>query len=71
VDVQTDGERRFTAKNIHGGMPAGAADPDPFDVYLSSPTIAEDAVYFGSGDGNIYALEATSGTLKWSTRPAM
>jgi outer membrane protein assembly factor BamB len=62
---QTDGERRFTAKNIHGGMPAGESDPDPFDVYLSSPTIADGAVYFGSGDGNIYALDAVSGALKW------
>jgi outer membrane protein assembly factor BamB len=62
---QTDGEHRFIAKNIHGGMPAGEADPDPFDVYLSSPTIAHGVVYFGSGDGNIYALDAASGTLKW------
>lgn len=62
---QTDGERRFTAKSIHGGQPAGEADPDPFDVYLSSPTIADGVVYFGSGDGNIYALDAASGSLKW------
>src|SRR5882724_11006878 len=62
---QTDGEHRFIAKNIHGGMPAGEADPDPFDIYLSSPTIVDGVVYFGSGDGNIYALDAASGTLKW------
>jgi outer membrane protein assembly factor BamB len=47
---QTDGERRFTAKNIHGGMPIAEADPDPFDVYLSSPTLADGTVYFGSGE---------------------
>src|SRR5258708_2762885 len=62
---QTDGEHRFIAKNIHGGMPAAEADPDPFDAYLSSPTIADGVVYFGSGDGNIYALDASSGALKW------
>ncbi len=62
---KTDGERRFTAKNIHGGMPIAEADPDPFDVYLSSPVIADGTVYFGSGDGNVYALDAASGTLKW------
>jgi outer membrane protein assembly factor BamB len=62
---QTDGERRFTAKNIHGGMPVAEADPDPFDVYLSSPAIADGTVYFGSGDGNVYALDALSGALKW------
>jgi eukaryotic-like serine/threonine-protein kinase len=39
--------------------------PDPFDFYLSSPVIWHGAVYFGSGDTNIYALDATSGVLKW------
>ena len=39
--------------------------PDPFDVYLTSPAIWSGAVYFGSGDGNIYALDAATGVLKW------
>jgi eukaryotic-like serine/threonine-protein kinase len=39
--------------------------PDPFDVYLTSPAIWSGAVYFGSGDGNIYALDAATGALKW------
>lgn len=39
--------------------------PDPFDFYLSSPAVWNGAVYFGSGDGNVYALDANSGTLKW------
>jgi outer membrane protein assembly factor BamB len=39
--------------------------PDPFDFYLSSPVVANGAVYFGSGDTNIYALDAASGALKW------
>ena len=39
--------------------------PDPFDVYLSSPAVSNGAVYFGSGDGNVYALDAASGVLKW------
>jgi outer membrane protein assembly factor BamB len=38
---------------------------DPFDVYLSSPVVAGGSVYFGSGDGNLYALDAASGQLKW------
>ena len=61
----TAGEHRFTAKHIHGAQPSGEADPDPFDVYLSSPTVADGVVYFGSGDGNVYALDAASGALKW------
>ena len=39
--------------------------PDPFDFYLSSPTLSGDAVYFGSGDGNVYSLDAASGKLNW------
>jgi eukaryotic-like serine/threonine-protein kinase len=62
---QTGGERRFTAKHLHGGLPEAEEDPDPFDFYLSSPTVWNGHVYFGSGDGNIYALDAASGALKW------
>jgi PQQ enzyme repeat len=51
--------------NLHGADPAGESMPDPFDIYLSSPTIDADTVYVGSGDGNIYALDAASGTLRW------
>ncbi len=39
--------------------------PDPFDCYLSSPVVWKGAVYFGSGDGNIYSLNAASGVLNW------
>ena len=61
----TGGEKRFTAQHIHGSEPANDLMPDPFDFYLSSPTVADGKVYFGSGDGNIYALDATTGALKW------
>ncbi len=59
------GEHRFTATHLHGSIPAAEAMPDPFDVYLSSPVVSGGAVYFGSGDGNIYALDAATGALKW------
>jgi outer membrane protein assembly factor BamB len=62
---QTAGEHRFTATHLHGAQPAAESMPDPFDFYLSSPAIWNDAVYFGSGDGNIYALNASTGALKW------
>jgi eukaryotic-like serine/threonine-protein kinase len=62
---QTEGERRFAAKHIHGSLPAAETMPDPFDFYLSSPVIWSGNIYFGSGDENIYALDANSGTLKW------
>lgn len=62
---QTEGERRFAGKHLHGSEPAGESMPDPFDCYLSSPAIWNGAVYFGSGDGNVYALDAATGSLKW------
>ena len=61
----TAGERRFEGKHLHGVQPIAELMPDPFDVFLSSPAVSQDAVYFGSGDGNIYALDVNSGSLKW------
>lgn len=67
---KTDGERRFAAKHLHGAEPANETMPDPFDLYLSSPVIANGIVYFGSGDTGVYALDATSGNLKWKFKAA-
>jgi eukaryotic-like serine/threonine-protein kinase len=62
---KTGGERRYTATHLHGAVPASESQPDPFDFYLSSPAVVQGTVYFGSGDGNVYALDAASGDLKW------
>ena len=64
----TAGERRFAGKYLHGHLPRGETMPDPFDLYLSSPAVWRGAVYFGSGDGNVYALDAKSGRPKWTFR---
>lgn len=64
----TEGERRFTAKGIHALQPKGESMPDPWDFYLSSPAVANGVVYFGSGDGHVYALSAANGALKWKVR---
>lgn len=64
----TGGERRFAAKRLHGATPAAETMPDPFDFYLSSPVVVNGLVYFGSGDGNVYALDAASGALKWKVQ---
>jgi eukaryotic-like serine/threonine-protein kinase len=61
----SEGERRFSGRHLHGTDPAAESMPDPFDFYLSSPSIDADTVYVGSGDGNIYALDASSGALRW------
>jgi outer membrane protein assembly factor BamB len=62
---RTEGERQFTARHLHGFQPAAELMPDPWDCWLSSPAVWKDAVYFGSGDGNVYALDAATGALKW------
>lgn len=59
------GERRFAAPNLHGMQPAAESHPDPWDNYLSSPAVWQNIVYFGSGDGNIYALRANDGAMLW------
>ena len=61
----TGGERRFEAKGLHGMQPKNQTIADPYDVYLSSPVVVDGIVYFGSGDGSVYALDATTGDLKW------
>lgn len=65
---ETGGERRFAHKGLHGLQPSGEAKPDPWDFFLSSPAVYNGAVYFGSGDGNIYSLDAATGSLKWRFR---
>jgi len=61
----TEGERNFTAKHLHGLQPAAQSMPDPWDCWLSSPAVWEGTVYFGSGDGNVYALDAKTGGMRW------
>lgn len=36
-----------------------------WDYYTSSPVLADGAVIVGSGDGNLYALDALSGEERW------
>jgi outer membrane protein assembly factor BamB len=62
---KTAGEHRFSARHLHGAAPDTELMPDPFDYYLSSPAVWNGTVYFGSGDGNVYALDARAGSLKW------
>jgi outer membrane protein assembly factor BamB len=65
---KTLGERRFSASHLHGSEPAAEVMPDPFDLYLSSPVVADGRVYFGSGDHNVYALDAHDGKAIWTFR---
>jgi len=58
-------ERKFEAKNLHGYPSAAQTIPDAWDIFTSSPAVANDKVYFGSGDGNVYAVDAQTGAVVW------
>ncbi|HEY1583125.1 MAG TPA: PQQ-binding-like beta-propeller repeat protein [Chthoniobacterales bacterium] len=62
----TDGERQ--SRGIHDLEPKNQTIADPYDAFLSSPVVAQAAVYFGSGDGDIYAVDTTTGDLCWKFR---
>jgi len=61
----TEYERKFEAKNLHGYPSAAQTIPDAWDVFTSSPAVVNGKVFFGSGDGNVYAVDAKSGVLQW------
>jgi len=61
----TPGERRFEARGLNGQQPLAQTFADPYDVYLSSPLVVQGTVFFGSGDGHLYAVDAASGALRW------
>jgi outer membrane protein assembly factor BamB len=62
---RTAGEARYSVKGIHGLMPSNELMPEPFDMFISSPTIAGTTLYFGSGDHSVYAIDARTGSLRW------
>jgi len=66
---RTGGEKKVGAKGLWTMKPADRYMDDLFDFFLSSPVIGADGhdpvVYFGSSDGNLYALHALTGKKKW------
>jgi eukaryotic-like serine/threonine-protein kinase len=62
---KTDGEKVFAAPNIHGIQAEGKIIDDPYDLFLSSATVSEGTVFFGTGKGSVYALDARTGEKIW------
>jgi outer membrane protein assembly factor BamB len=63
--LPTEYERKFEAKNLHGYPSPAQTIPDAWDIFTSSPAVANGKVFFGSGDGNMYAADALTGVLQW------
>ncbi|HUQ83154.1 MAG TPA: PQQ-binding-like beta-propeller repeat protein, partial [Gemmatimonadaceae bacterium] len=62
VDAAT-GKQRW--KFATGPLKGWAWGHESGDVYTSSPAFVGGVVYFGAGDGRVYAVDATSGKEKW------
>jgi len=67
---ETTGERRWRAANLDGMTPEGEVHTDPWDFFLSSPAIVDGVVYFGTGEGMLYALDAQTGAERWAFETA-
>ena len=66
---KTGGEKQNGDTSYWGMKPVGMYMKDLWDFFLSSPIVdksGEDVnVYFGSSDGNLYAVNAKDGSVKW------
>lgn len=62
---KTAGEHVFAAPGIHGLPEKDRALNDPWDMFLSSPVVANGNIYFGCGEGIFYSLNCNSGTKNW------
>ncbi|WP_268846545.1 PQQ-binding-like beta-propeller repeat protein [Flavobacterium aestivum] len=67
---KTGGENWFGEKGSLGMKPLDMYMDDLWDFFLSSPVInleeENPSLFFGSSDGNVYALNALTGELKWT-----
>lgn len=62
--IDKSGKPLWQFKTFSGALPDRRYDWP--DYYQSSPLIESTAVYFGAGDGRVYAVDVATGGLKWS-----
>ncbi|WP_184547797.1 PQQ-binding-like beta-propeller repeat protein [Mucilaginibacter sp. FT3.2] len=71
---KTEGEKKVGLKGLWGMLSTNLYMEDPYDLYISSPVVLKKGkkatVYFGSGDGYLYALNVNSHHLKWKFKTA-
>jgi outer membrane protein assembly factor BamB len=67
---KTGGERFVGRKGLWTMAPKSQYMDDQYDFFLSSPVLdlndKDLTVYFGSSDGNLYAVNANTGKKKWA-----
>jgi len=67
---KTGGEKFVGRKGLWNMAPKSQYMEDQYDFFLSSPVLdlndKDLTVYFGSSDGNLYALNANTGKKKWA-----
>jgi len=67
---KTKGEHWYSEVGMWGMKPSDLLMADLWDFYLSTPVIYLDhksaLAIFGSSDGNLYAVDAKNGSLKWN-----
>jgi outer membrane protein assembly factor BamB len=62
---KTGGEKKVGAEGLWTMKPHNQYMDDLYDFFTSSPVFNKATIYFGSGDGNLYAVNASDGKLKW------
>ena len=65
---KTGGERKNGGKGLWSMKPDTDYMEDVYDFFLSAPATNGKSVFFGSSDSSIYALDASTGKLKWKFR---
>ncbi|WP_281633177.1 PQQ-binding-like beta-propeller repeat protein [Flavobacterium luteolum] len=67
---KTKGEHWYSEIGMWGMKPSDLLMADLWDFYLSTPVVYVDhnsaLAIFGSSDGNLYAVDAKNGSLKWN-----
>ena len=68
---RTDGERRFEAKGLNGFLPKTQTIADPFDIFLSSPVVAQARFTLEVATEMYMRSTSSRGSNAGNSRPAM
>ena len=49
-------------------LPKNIAPAGEWDLYVSSPVVVDRTIVIGAGDGNVYALDLTTGRERWRVK---